>query len=177
MSGAGWAPRQRLTPNVDDTSWNATRDLARAALTRDREALKHSVDAALSLTRTRRMGVLYMLRIGLWCAMTSVIGAPLEEESAWSLADRIFKQVSMTLTPPEERLASILSQAAHTSWQDYSTPASEFMLMAAVALAELMRIAPAPGNDLDEILDLSAKHWAASQPQVVEQEWLDRLRS
>jgi hypothetical protein len=149
--------------------------LVRAAQTRDRVELKSATDMALGLTRTRRVGLAYALRLGLWGAMTCVVGRSVGEEDLWPLTDRVFGHVATVLATDEEGVLAVLSEATATTSQRYYLAETEPMLVAVVSLVELMKIAPPPGNDIDALRRFIARHWAADHPHEVEHEWITLL--
>lgn len=166
-----------VSPRLDDDSAAAFATLARAAETSDRQQISHALDAVLAMTRSRRTGVKYLLRLSLWCAMTSLERRRVLGDDALPLAERIFDRVSIVVTPSVEVVAGVLRDATQPTSDNYSLPEAEFMLIAAVALAQLGRIGPASGSDLQVWQEFAWRHCTAPDPALVEEDWLSKLGS
>jgi hypothetical protein len=108
--------------------------------------------------------------------MTSLTGERVFKEDAVDVADLLFEGVAVTVTAPESVLAEVLTDATRTNSDSYSLPEAEFILMAVVALRELLKIAPAPGNDLRALEEYAVRHCETATPDIVEAEWLDNIR-
>jgi hypothetical protein len=169
-------PFGSVSARLDDETLESFSILVRAAQTRDRAQISDALDHVLSMTRSRRVGVKYALRLGLWCVMTDLEGVEVGQQNVQPTADRIFESVSMVLTTPDAALTGVLEDATRPTSETYSLPEAEFLLVAAVALGELMRTAPAAGQDLPTLADFAVQHCQSTRPAEVEQEWLTRVR-
>jgi hypothetical protein len=88
------------------------------------------------------------------------------------IADSIMERCDLVLTVPEQVVAAVLEDATRLRSQTYALPEAEFMLVAAVALAELMRLAPGVGHDLDALVEFAVRHCVSAGPADVEATWL-----
>jgi hypothetical protein len=169
---------------VDDKTWTRVEGLVRAAATGDRTEIERTMNQALELNRSRRIGVKYALRAGLWCVMTSTLRRAVDVDDLWPIADSVSEGVSRVVTLPEVEVMRVLASARilsngpeGISGARYPLPEALYTLLAAVTLAQLMRFSPAPGNDISAIATFAERHCASRRPADVEAEWLASLNA
>lgn len=174
----GGAVEVRPAAQFDDLVWDAVESLIRAVQSRDHAEISHAMDVALGQNLRRRVGVKQALRMGVWCALTALSPSTLTDAFLQDLADRIFPMTSSMLTVESNAVVLVMGDGLRVFDEPsptYSLPEAEFILVSAVALSDLLVLAPAFASGLDAIRAQCALGFSGAPNADVKAAWLSRI--
>lgn len=167
-----------VRPRFDRNTWKRLEALVEAASARDREQIDRAMRKAMDLPLSNLIGLKQALRVGIWCALTALQPGPYDRDAVEGVADRIRPSAMTLLKVADNDIVLVVGDALRVMDEDratYSLHDGEFVIVAAVSLAELVSVAPAPGSDLRAIHDQCDRAFSMRDRDVAQAAWLDSL--
>lgn len=177
-AGAREALTARPPAQFDRHTWDAVERLIEAIQTGEHAAISRAAGVVMGLNLKRLVGAKQALRVGLWALLTALVVGPATDDSLEEIAERIYRASSGVLNVGQGALVSVMGDALRVMEEDqptYSLPDGEFVVVSAVVLSELLRIAPPAVASLAVIHDQCQLAFSGAAVADVQSAWLAKI--